>query len=360
MYRRKKILFITGSLNQTSQMHQIASRLPEYDCYFSQLYSKHPFTQAVVRSGLLDSTIFGGEFRRKADAYLVHHQLRNDYARSVYYNEYEMAVLCTDLLVPEDLRGLKTVWVQEGMTDPITPWARWTRSLGLPPYWAMNTAFNGCGNICDLYCAASMGYKEQFSHWGTEAARIFVTGIPNYDHAAIFLHNGFPRRGYVLAATSDARETFKKDDRKEFIAKCVAIAGGRPLIFKLHPNEKKQRAISEIRRWAPSDTLIYTEGNTEHIIANCEELITQYSTVVYTGIALGKKVHSYFDVEKLKKLAPIQNGGTSAGNIAALCRRYIEFRGTRSEFISMHLHEPERTIGHNRYSDAERVFPVAG
>jgi len=364
---RKKILFIIGSPNQTSQMHQVASRLTDYDCYFSQLYTKHPFIRTVVRTGLLDTTILSGDFKRKGDAYLDRHQLRNDYARSVYRHDYEMAVLCTDLLVTRELRSLKTVWIQEGMTDPLTAWGKWTHRMGLPSYFAGNTAYNGAGNICDIYCAASQGYKEQFAAYGADPSRIVVTGIPNYDHAEILRHNNFPHRGYVLAATSDIRETFKKDDREAFIGRCIRIAGGRQLIFKLHPNEKKDRAMEEIKRLAPSGTLIYTEGNTEHMIAHCDELITQYSTVVYIGIALGKKVHSYFDVEQLKKLAPVQNGGSSASNIADICRRYLEFKGDREDFlrkmqatnISIGYHEREKTEDRHHYSNQEGFESVA-
>lgn len=261
---------------------------------------------------------------------------------------------------------MKTIWVQEGMTDPITDWGKMMWRLGLPGYFAANTAFNGCSNICDVYCAASDGYREQFTDRGTDPAKIFVTGIPNYDHAAAFLSNDFPHRGFVLVATSDIRETFNKDDRPAFIRNCVRIANGRQLIFKLHPNEKKERAVSEIRQWAPS-ALIFTEGNTEHMIANCEELITQYSTVVYIGIALGKKVHSYFDVEELRKLTPIQNGGISAMIIADVCRRYIEFRGRKEEFLRLQrtsintksLHERERTNDTYHYSNEDGVFPSA-
>lgn len=365
MIPRKKILFIIGSPNQTSQMHQIAALLPDYDCYFSQLYTKHPIIRAIVRTGILNSSILAGEFKRKADAYLEKHKLRNDYARSIYQNTYDLVLLCTDLLVTKELRKLKTIWVQEGMTDPLTTWGKWVRRLGLHPALAVNTAFNGCNNICDLYCAASAGYKEQFASRGTDAARIVVTGIPNYDHAAAFLNNDFPFKDYVLAATSDIRETFNNEDRPAFIRDCVRIAGERQLIFKLHPNEKKDRAVAEIREWAPR-ALIYTEGNTEHMIANCEELITQYSTVVYIGIALGKKVHSYFDVEELRRLAPVQNGGTSAASIAALCRRYIEFKGSRDEFLrttrtaitTISVHERERS-DHYRYPNPEGVFPSA-
>ena len=348
-------------------MHQVASQLPEYDCFFSQLYSKNPFIRQAIRRGILDTTILGGEFRRKSDAYLDRHGLRNDYACSNFGNHYEMAVVCTDMYVTGELRKLKTVWVQEGMTDPVTVWGKWSRRLRLPSYWAMNTAFNGCSNICDIYCAASEGYKQQFSRLGTDPARIFVTGIPNYDHAAVHLNNSFSYRGYVLAATSDIRETFRKDDRPAFIRRCVEIAAGRPLIFKLHPNEDKERAIREIREVAPSGVMVFTEGNTEQMIANCDELITQYSTVVYIGIALGKKVHSYFDVEQLRRLAPVQNAGKSASQIADLCRRYVEFKGGREEFLraarvaANSLHERERTTAYSRhYSNPEGVYPTAG
>src|ERR1700761_640801 len=104
MFRRKRILFIIGSPNQTSQMHQVASLLPEYDTYFSQVYSKHPIIKWALRRGMLDTTILAGEFKRKADAYLGKHQLRNDYAQSIFGHQYDMAVLCSDLLVTKELR----------------------------------------------------------------------------------------------------------------------------------------------------------------------------------------------------------------------------------------------------------------
>ncbi|WP_431215040.1 hypothetical protein ACQ86N_10090 [Puia sp. P3] len=112
MALRKKILFTIGSPNQTSQMHQIAAQLSDYDCYFSQLYSKHPIVRLVQRTGLLDTTILAGEFKRKGDAYLERHQLRNDYARGIYNNSYDLVLMCSDLLVTGELRKMKTVWVR--------------------------------------------------------------------------------------------------------------------------------------------------------------------------------------------------------------------------------------------------------
>ena len=35
----KKILFICGSMNITTQMQQIAAELPEYDRYFTPFYA---------------------------------------------------------------------------------------------------------------------------------------------------------------------------------------------------------------------------------------------------------------------------------------------------------------------------------
>jgi hypothetical protein len=113
----------------------------------------------------------------------------------------------------------------------------------------------------------------------------------------------------------------------------MTIADGRKMIFKLHPNEKVERAVSEIRQVAGQDALIYTDGNANHMVANCQELITQFSTLVYVGIVLGKKVHSYFDVNELYRLVPQQNGGTSARKIAELCQGYMEFSGTGPDFL---------------------------
>ena len=112
------------------------------------------------------------------------------------------------------------------------------------------------------------------------------------------------------------------DNRKEFIKKALQIADGRQVIFKLHPNENVKRATSEIHALAPR-ALILADGNTNHMIANCDVLVSQYSSVVYVGLALGKEVHSYFDLEMLKRLTPIQNGGMSAKNIAQISKGHL-------------------------------------
>ena len=116
----------------------------------------------------------------------------------------------------------------------------------------------------------------------------------------------------------------------------MQIAGERKIIFKLHPNENFERAIAEIKSVAGPEALIYTDGNADHMVANCDELITQYSTLVYVGIGLGKKVHSYFNLHDLYDLMPWQNGGTSAKRIAKICKEFIAFDGSGEEYLHHH------------------------
>ena len=126
------------------------------------------------------------------------------------------------------------------------------------------------------------------------------------------------------------------ENRFHFIKKVLRIAKGRQVIFKLHPNENWERATKEIKKLAP-EALIYINENTNHLIANCDVLITLYSSVVYIGMALGKEVYSDFSMDYLKKLTPIQNNGTSARSIALTTRKILwkeveEVRNEQSEF----------------------------
>jgi hypothetical protein len=337
---RKKILFITGSMNQTTQMQQIAQELRGYDCWFSQIFTDSPAHNFLLKyTNVGNTTILADTFKENAEKYLTQLGHQIDYKAEI--NNYDLVVYCSDMLIPPRMRHNKLVWVQEGMTDPYTKWSKLVQKLHFPSYWSGDTSLNGASNVCDIYCAASHGYKDYFTMRGTEGSKIFVTGIPNFDDIRQFVKNDFPHKGYVMVATSDIRETYRKENRPDFIKNCVNIAGGRPLLFKLHPNEDIERAVDEIKYYAPKDTLIYWGGNTNHMIANCEELITQYSTVVYVGIALGKKVYSYFDVSELNRLCPLQNRGTSAQNIAYIVRHFIEFKGKKEDFVKNFVYQPD-------------------
>jgi hypothetical protein len=316
---RKKILFICGSINQTSQMHKISSHLPEYDHYFSPYYGDGVI-EGLRRMGLVDFTVVGRKLAGRCLAYLRAHDLTIDYRGEAH--QYDLVLTCSDLIMPRNIRARKVILVQEGMTDPENLMYHIVKALKLPRYLA-STSTTGLSDLYDYFCVASEGYRQHFLDKGVDPQKILVTGIPNFDNCAEFLTNDFPHKEYVLVATSDARETMKIENRKKFILDCLDIAAGRQLIFKLHPNERVRRATREINRWAPG-ALVYASGNTDHMIANCDVLITKYSSVVYVGIALGKEVHSYFDLDSLRRMAPIQNGGTSAVAIAGACRLHIE------------------------------------
>lgn len=344
----KKALYLIGSPNQTTQMHGIAQLLQdEYEPYFSQLYYDgwmRGFYNWLIRNELLKRTIVQGHIKAKADTYLAQHKLLNDFENRVFGHDYDLIVCCSDIVVPWNLlQKTKSVFVQEGMTDPMHLWARLVKRFTNFPILAIGTSLNGMNNCCDVYCVASPGYAEHFAQIGVDKSKLIVTGIPNFDNIEHLRHNTFPHHGYVLVATTDMRETFRPDNRKKFIKHATHIAAGRPMIFKFHPNENMARATAEVKKYAPPGTRIFTSGNTEEMIANSVELITQYSTVAYVGLALGIPVHSYFDVEDLKRKLPIQNGGTSARRIADICRQFGEFAGTGSEFLKQYQPATEQT-----------------
>lgn len=335
---KPKILFITGSINQTTQMHQIANNLSDFECWFSQIFVDSPLLQWLIdNTELLSKTVVSGQFKENSEKYCLENGLKMDYKAKL--NRYDLVVYCSDMIIPDRMLQTKTLWVQEGMIDEYTTLSKIINKLQLPPYLAVGTALNGASNLCDIYCAASEGYKERFAKLGTDNSKIIATGIPNFDNSEQFLNNDFPLKDYVLVATSDGRECFRKEDRPAFIKECVEIAAGRPLIFKLHPNEVFERAIAEIKEHAPQESLIYTTGNINPMIANCEEFITQYSSAVYVGMALGKKVHSYFDRDELERQMPIQNGGKSAENIAKVCRDFLNFEGKKEEFMAQYQYK---------------------
>jgi hypothetical protein len=317
--KKKKILYICGSLNQTTMMHEISRHLREYEAYFSPYYADG-FVGKLANTHLLDFSVLGGQFRERTINYLKANELNIDFKGEKH--NYDLIFTCSDLITPRNILNKKVVLVQEGMTDPENFMYYLVKSLKLPR-WLASTSTTGLSNAYDKFCVASEGYGDLFISKGVKPEKICVTGIPNFDNCKQYLDNDFPHKNYVLVATSDMRETYKYENRKKFIKKAVKIANGRQLIFKLHPNELTERATQEINLYAPS-ALVYSHGKTEEMIANSDVLITRFSSVVYVGLALGKEVYSDFDLETLEKLKPIQNDGTSAQNIAQVGEGLIE------------------------------------
>lgn len=315
----EKILFIGGSLNQTTMLHKIAQHMAEYECYFTPFYADG-IEDLAGRAGWLNFTVLGGRHLRETQEYLAQNSLPVDYRGKRHL--YDLVVTSSDLIIQKNVRGKRLVLVQEGITEPET-WVYWvTKWLKLPRYLA-NTSTSGLSDVYDIFCVASEGYAQHFVHKGVRPEKIAVTGIPNFDDLQSNLKNAFPQRDFVLVATSPLRETFRRDDRVAFIRRCVEIANGRLLVFKLHPTERADRAVREIQCHAPG-AQVFTQGNVNHMIANASTVITQQSTCTFVAVALGKEVHTYLKLDELKRLMPIQNNGASSKRIADIVKRVLQ------------------------------------
>jgi hypothetical protein len=317
---RGRILFICGSMNQTTQMHQISAHLPEYEHSFSPYYCDGP-TEVLRRLGLIEFTIAGNKLAGRCRDYLQNHGLPIDYQGRD--GPYDLVVTGSDLFLPKNIQDNRIVLVQEGMTDPESTMFHLVKRLRFLPLWlAVGTSTTGLSDAYRAFCVASEGYRAFFIRKGVRPEKIVVTGIPNFDDCQRYCRNDFPYRHYVLACTSALREIFRREDRKAFIRRAVEIADGRHLIFKLHPNENVQRATREIHRHAPG-AIVFATGSAEEMIANCDVLITRVSSTALVGLALDKETYSDFDMGELRRLTPVQNA-SAAFNIANVCRRLLE------------------------------------
>lgn len=315
---RPKVLFIGGSLNQTRQVLSVASAMPGIGAWFSPYYCDG-LVELVRRAGLLEWTVVGTAWRQESLDLLNRLACRLDpEGRS---GGWDLVVTSSDLIIPRNIRASRIVLIQEGMTDPEGFGFLLRKWMPFLPVWVAGTAGTGTSALYDRFCVASEGYRDLFIRKGAPAERTFVTGIPNFDNCALYADNHFPHRDFVLVCTSDSRETFKRDDRRAFIRECVTRAAGRKMIFKLHPNEDFQRNTREIEEEAPG-ALIFTSGSAEEMVANCQVLIVQYSTLAYIGLALGKEVHAYTDLDALRRLLPVQ-GGRAAQSIATVCQEVL-------------------------------------
>ena len=317
--RRPRVLLIGGTINHTTQVEQIAAELTEFDVAFTWYYCDG-ILDLFRRLGLMENTAVGAKLRARCLAYLKKHHLAIDLDGAA--GDYDLCVTCSDLVVPRNVRGAPVVLVQEGMTDPEDLIFHLVKRLRLPPWISTTSSTTGLSHAYDRLCVASEGYRDLFVRKGVAPEKIVVTGIPNFDNCQRFLQNDFPLRDYVLVCSSDIRETLRWENRPAFIRQVVAIAAGRQIVWKLHPNENARRARAELAEHAPG-AQVFESGCAEEMIANCTVLVTQFSSTAYVGLALGKEVHSYFDVEELRRLCPQQNGRTSARRIADVCRELL-------------------------------------
>ncbi|MGA2266013.1 MAG: hypothetical protein ABSH10_06230 [Phycisphaerae bacterium] len=306
-------------MNQTTQLHQVSEHLREYEHSFSPYYC-HGFDELLRRLGLMEFTIIGHKLAGRCRRYLQDHGLPIDYQGR--NQPYDLVVTCSDVYLQKNIRDHKIVLVQEGITDPESMVFHLVKRLRFLPRWLAGTSATGLSDAYRAFCVASEGYRDFFVRKGVRPEKIVVTGIPNFDNCRRYCNNNFPYRHYVLVCTSPLREIFRGEDRKAFIRRAVQIAGGRPLIFKFHPNENIERATREIHRHAPG-ALVFATGSAEEMIANCDVLITRFSSTAFVGLALGKETYSDVNMDDMRRLTPIQNG-SAALNIANVCRRFLE------------------------------------
>jgi hypothetical protein len=302
--------------------------LGDHDAWFTPYYGDW-IVDRMRRLGLIEMTIGGNKRRGWCLDWLASRGLKVDLDGK--RGGYDLVVTCTDLVVPKNVQKYPVLVVQEGILDPESWISRTCRATPLPN-WLAGTTCTGESGLYDRFCVASDGYREEFIRRGADPERVVTTGIPNFDDCERYRKNDFPHRGYVLAATSDTRETLKSlatpfaARRARFIEKVVRIARERgkqdAIIFKLHPNEDEARERALIERLAPG-ALVFQKGSAEEMIANCDVLVTQWSSVAFVGLALGKEVHSNFTHEELTRLCPQQNTGKSAANIARVARAMI-------------------------------------
>ena len=321
--RVPRVLFVCGSPNQTGQMLQIARALPEVEAWFTPYYSDWPHHLAILKLGIFEPAILGHKRRGICADQLNRRGLSIDLGAE--QNEYDLWVCPNDAILPAGLSRVPSVLVQEGIMEQPN-WRTWIwRYTRLMPRGIATTAVFGLTKRYEKFCVASEGYRRQFLAEGISADKLVVTGIPNFDDFARFKDNDFPHRGYVLVCTSDGRETMMKVDRPALLRRSVEMAAGRQLIFKLHPNENAERATREILAIAP-DALVFADGNAEEMVANCDVLITEHSSLTFCGLALGKEVHTNLPLEQVEALLPVQNR-RAADEIADVVRGVLRARG---------------------------------
>ncbi len=306
-------------MNQTTQMHQISRHLGDYDHAFSPFYVDG-FDEFLKRLGMIEFTVAGNKLSGRCREYLQDQGLPID--ERGRNRPYDLVVTCSDVYLQKNIKGDRMVLVQEGITDPESMMFHLVNRFRFLPLWFAGNALTGLSDAYQAFCVASEGYRDFFIKKGVRAEKIIVTGIPNFDKCRQYSSNTFPHRNYVLACTSALRETLQYENRKAFIQKAVKIAGSRQLIFKLHPSEKVRRATLEINKYAPG-AMVFSTGNAEEMIANCDVLITRFSSTALVGLALGKETHSDFNMDEMRRLAPVQNC-SAALNIANVCRRLLE------------------------------------
>lgn len=182
--RRPRILFVCGSINQTTEVQQVARELPEHEHAFTPYYCDPPL-EWVLRAGLAEATVAGDKLVHRCLDYLERERLPVDHRGR--RGPYDLVVSCSDLVVQRLARRSRLVVVQEGILDPEGWEYRLWRRFPFLPRWVAGTATTGLSVAYDRFCGASEGYRDHFVARGVPREKIAVTGIPNFDDCRRFL-----------------------------------------------------------------------------------------------------------------------------------------------------------------------------
>ena len=166
--RNRRILFIGGSMNQTTQMHQIADELREYERWFTPYFADGILEQAR-KARLLEHTVLGNKHIRRCVRYLREHDLAVDFQGR--RGRYDLVVTSSDLVVPRNIRSTRIVLVQEGMTDPEGILFHLVKRFRFLPRWITSTAATGLSDAYERFCVASEGYRSLFERKGVNSGK---------------------------------------------------------------------------------------------------------------------------------------------------------------------------------------------
>jgi len=122
---------ICGSMNQTTQMHQISRQLRIMSTPSRLLLRR--FDELLRRLGLMEFTIIGHKLAGRCRRYLEDHGLPIDYQGR--NGPYDLVVTCSDVYVQKNIRTTGSSWFRRALQ---------TRKP-LRFVWSRDFAFSPCG-----------------------------------------------------------------------------------------------------------------------------------------------------------------------------------------------------------------------
>ncbi len=126
----RRVLFIGGSLNQTTILHKIALCLPEMQCSFTPFFAEG-FHSILCKTGLLDHTIMCGAHRQATIQYIQDHNLLLD--EGGRNGPFDLILTCTDLIVQPSLKGISNhIGARRKSLKQKALHINWWKTLGLP------------------------------------------------------------------------------------------------------------------------------------------------------------------------------------------------------------------------------------